>query len=69
MYRLFKTELGISPMEFIIMERIKLAKLYLSDKHNFVKNVSYEVGFDDTNYFIRIFKHYEGVTPKNINKA
>jgi AraC-like DNA-binding protein len=69
MYRLFKTELGISPMEFIIMERIKLAKLYLSDKHNFVKNVSYEVGFDDTNYFIRIFKHYEGVTPKKYQQS
>lgn len=64
MYRLFKSELGISPFEFIIIERIKLAKQYLADKNNFIKNVSYDVGFEDSNYFIRVFKHYEGLTPR-----
>lgn len=63
-YRMFKTELGISPLEFIIMERIKLAKRFLSDKNIYIKNISYETGFEDSNYFIRVFKHYEGITPK-----
>ena len=63
-YRLFKTELGISPVEFVILEKIKLAKRYLSDKNVYIKNVCYEAGFDDSNYFIRLFKHYEGITPK-----
>lgn len=64
LYRMFKSELGISPLEFIIMERIKLAKRFLSDKSIYIKNVSYETGFEDSNYFIRVFKHYEGITPK-----
>lgn len=64
LYRMFKRELGISPVEFIIMERIKMAKQLLSDQKMYIKTVSYEVGFDDCNYFIRIFKHYEGITPK-----
>ena len=64
LYRLFKTELGISPIEFIILEKIKLAKQYLSNKDVYIKNVSYEAGFEDSNYFIRVFKHYEGITPK-----
>ena len=64
LYRLFKNELGISPVEFVILEKIKLAKRFLSDKNIYIKNVSYEAGFEDSNYFIRIFKHYEGVTPK-----
>ena len=64
LYRLFKTEMGISPLEFIILEKIKLAKSYLSDKTIYIKNVSYEAGFEDSNYFIRLFKHYEGITPK-----
>lgn len=64
LYRLFKTELGISPVEFVILEKIKLAKRYLTDKNIYVKNVSYEAGFEDSNYFIRLFKHYEGITPK-----
>ena len=63
-YRLFKTELGISPVEFVILEKIKLAKRYLSDKNVYIKNVCYDAGFDDSNYFIRLFKHYEGITPK-----
>jgi AraC-like DNA-binding protein len=64
LYRLFKNELGISPVEFIMIEKIKLAKAYLKDKNVYIKNVSYEVGFGDSNYFIRMFKHYEGITPK-----
>jgi AraC-like DNA-binding protein len=64
LYRLFKNELGISPVEFVMLEKIKLAKRYLTDKNVYIKNVSYEAGFKDTNYFIRLFKHYEGITPK-----
>ncbi|MGC4058218.1 MAG: AraC family transcriptional regulator [Chitinophagaceae bacterium] len=64
LYRMFKRELGVSPMEFIIMERIKLAKRLLKNQDIYIKHVSYEAGFDDCNYFIRIFKHYEGITPK-----
>lgn len=64
LYRLFKTELGISPLEFIMQERIRLAKQFLSDRNTYVKNVCYEAGFEDSNYFIRVFKHYEGITPK-----
>ncbi len=64
LYRLFKTELGISPREFIMTERIRLAKQFLSDKNTYIKNVCYEAGFEDSNYFIRAFKHYEGITPK-----
>ncbi len=64
LYRLFKNELGMSPIEFILLERIKLAKHYLTDKKIFIKNVSFETGFQDTNYFIRVFKQYEGITPK-----
>ncbi|MBI3233392.1 MAG: AraC family transcriptional regulator [Bacteroidetes bacterium] len=64
LYRLFKNEMGISPVEFVILEKIKLAKRYLTDKNIYIKNVSYEAGFEDSNYFIRVFKHYEGITPK-----
>lgn len=67
-YRLFKHELGISPVEFVMIEKIKLAKRYLTDKDVYIKNVSYETGFEDSNYFIRIFKHYEGITPKQYQK-
>ncbi|MCG2611436.1 AraC family transcriptional regulator [Flavobacterium sp. SM15] len=63
-YRYFKRELGMSPIEFILNEKIKQAKQLLKDPNIQINEVSYASGFEDSNYFIRIFKKYEGVTPK-----
>ena len=62
-FKMFKEELGISPNEFIIQERIKRAKEMLMH-NNSVNEVAFSTGFSDTNYFIRVFKQMEGVTPK-----
>lgn len=63
-YRYFKRELGVSPIEFILNEKIKYAKKLLSNPNLNITEVSYATGFEDCNYFIRLFKKYEGVTPK-----
>ena len=63
-YRNFKRELGLSPAEFIIKEKIKYAKRLLTDPYIQINEVSFATGFEDSNYFIRIFKKYEGITPK-----
>ncbi|MBE9599780.1 AraC family transcriptional regulator [Pedobacter sp. MC2016-24] len=62
-YRLFKRELGISPNDFILAERIAKAKQLLSNPSAKVAAVSYELGFNDANYFIRAFKKLVGITP------
>jgi len=62
-FKMFKQELGLSPNEFIIHERIKKAKELLSQQ-NSVSETAFNTGFSDTNYFIRVFKQMEGVTPK-----
>jgi AraC-like DNA-binding protein len=64
-YRLFKRELGISPNDFILAEKISKAKQLLSNPAAKVAAVSYELGFSDANYFIRTFKKLVGVTPGN----
>ena len=66
-FKMFKEELGISPNEFVIQERIKKAKELLSN-NNSIKETAFLAGFSDTNYFIRVFKQMEGVTPKNFQK-
>ena len=62
-FKMFKQELGLSPNEFIIHERIKKAKELLSQQ-NSVSETAFSTGFSDTTYFIRVFKQVEGVTPK-----
>ena len=62
-YRSFKREFGISPQEFIINEKIKHAKELLRQRRFSIKQVAFECGFNDVNYFIRLFKKAEGITP------
>lgn len=63
-YRFFKRELGMSPIEFVLSEKIKFAKKLLKNQSIQINEVCYLSGFEDANYFIRLFKKHEGVTPK-----
>lgn len=67
-HRFFKKELGITPVEFIAQEKIKMAKTLLSEPNIHINEVSYELGYEDSNYFIRLFKKHEGITPKQYQK-
>ena len=64
LYRMFKREIGVSPIEFILTEKVNFAKKLLQNPAIQINEVCYESGFEDCNYFIRIFKKMEGVTPK-----
>ncbi|WP_259013961.1 AraC family transcriptional regulator [Emticicia fluvialis] len=62
-YRVFKEEMGISPIEFIIEERIKLASSLLKNPEFRIKDVYFESGFNSLSYFNRIFKKKYKVSP------
>jgi AraC-like DNA-binding protein len=63
-FKIFREQFGISPLEYINRERIKLAKHRLALNNESVSEVSLQCGFSDTNYFVRLFHKMEGVTPK-----
>ncbi|PKF74086.1 helix-turn-helix transcriptional regulator [Chryseobacterium sp. PMSZPI] len=63
-FKMFKDELGTSPNDFILQERINKAKELLAGQ-NTIKETAFQTGFSDTNYFTRVFKQIEGITPKS----
>lgn len=62
-YRTFKHELGSSPNEFIIEERLKLAESLLKDPKISVKEAYLASGFNSFSYFCRIFKKKKNLSP------
>ncbi|MBQ9611864.1 MAG: response regulator [Lachnospiraceae bacterium] len=61
--RLFKQETGENFIEFLTYTRIQKAKEYLSNPDYSIKEVCSMCGYADPNYFSRIFRKYEGVSP------
>lgn len=67
LFRIFKDEYGITPMELVIRERLRKAKEMLSANMS-IKEVCYACGFTDVNYFSRLFKARENMTPGNYQR-
>lgn len=63
-FQCFKDNFGISPLEFILKSRIEQAKRLLSDPGISITEVCYASGFNSLNYFSKVFKRLEGITPK-----
>lgn len=67
-YRAFTHQFGIAPNQLIIRERLKLSKQLMTNERLSVKEAGYAAGFSDTNYFVRIFRKNEGITPGSFIK-
>lgn len=62
-FKWFREQFGLTPLDYINRERMKMAKSLLDNPAHAVSMVSRICGFTDVNYFVRIFKKIEGVTP------
>jgi len=61
---IFKRYTGTSIIKYLIQQRIERAKALLLDGTLSLKAIAIAVGFEDYNYFSRVFKRATGTSPK-----
>ena len=67
--RLFVRLFGCSPVDYRLNKRILKAKdLLLSGEYSVARTAA-AVGFEDANYFSRVFRAHTGVTPSDVFKT
>ncbi|WP_421976268.1 AraC family transcriptional regulator [Roseivirga seohaensis] len=62
-FKIFKNTLGISPIDYITCERIKLSKKLIKSTNHQISEIAYLSGFNNPSYFTKKFKEYELITP------
>lgn len=67
--RMFKSSLGMRPLEFVTRKRIQMAKQLLVMNMCSIKKAAEETGYSDTSYFCTVFKKYEGISPGEYQKS
>lgn len=61
--KMFKKYYNSSFTDYLSNVRIEQAKILLHDPHLNIKDITQKIGYIDPNYFTRVFKKYEGITP------
>ncbi len=66
--RLFKEQIGLTVMEYVLKTRIMMAKDLLWAGEKTVTEISEDCGFSSISYFSRAFKNETGMTPMQYKK-
>lgn len=61
--KVFKEETGKNYIEWLTNYRMDIAKRLLMEGKQTIKEICFKVGYNDPNYFSRIFKKIEGYSP------
>ena len=66
---MFKKFTGKTPVAYVMERKIEFAKRLLVSGNETVKAIAKEIGFDDEYYFMKVFKRYTNMTPKNFRNT
>lgn len=61
--RLFKNQIGLGPIEYLIYVRIHKSKQFLLKSEARIQEIASSVGYADVYYFSRLFKKHTGFSP------
>ncbi len=62
--KLMKEYMSMSYIDYITSLRVEKAKRLLEETEMTVKDVGVAVGYENANYFTRVFKRVVGISPK-----
>jgi len=68
LYSIFKEHTGYSPIQYFNHLKIQRASQYLSFTNFSIKEISFELGFNDPFYFSRLFKKMMSISPSEYRK-
>ena len=66
--KVFKAEIGISPMRYVVLRRIGEAQNLLINTDLTITRIALSVGYNNSNYFQNVFKDFMQMTPKEYRK-
>lgn len=66
--RVFKEQFGLSINNYLLQKRITHAKQLLRFTDDTIETIGAECGISDPNYFSRVFKQVEGISPGEYRK-
>jgi AraC family transcriptional regulator len=59
----FKENTGMSPLQFVVRERITRAQQLIRETSRSLIEVALEVGYTSPSHFTKVFRRVTGVTP------
>jgi two-component system response regulator YesN len=67
--KMFKEQLGVNYIDFLTECRIEKAKKLMGDPERSLKEITFEVGYHDPNYFSKVFKKLCDASPTEYRKT
>lgn len=69
LYALFHKHLGVSPHQYLLNYRLRLARIRLAGSDDNIKTISEECGFENLESFYRAFRRTSGMPPGEYRRA
>ncbi|NOU97373.1 response regulator [Paenibacillus sp. LMG 31456] len=66
--RIFKMETGETFIEFVTRYKMERAQEYLLQSEKSIERIAEMLGYENTSYFIKLFKAFSGMSPVNFRK-
>lgn len=66
--KLFKSEIGENFIDYVTAKKVERAKEMIKESDLPLNTIAFELGFNEANYFSKVFKKTAGMTPSQFRK-